>query len=406
MPKASPNYRMAVVSHVFATGPAHALVEYLRRKGQAHLFIGHPFHKHPPEPSFCLRTEAGGGIRRIVTADAPPEPYRFLLDFLHTLWWLARFGPLELVIGCGNMNAFAGLVMRRFGRVRRVVFYAIDYVPSRFDQPALNAVYHWLDRMCARHCDSVWNLSPAMAQARERADPGIARRAPSAVAPMGAGFDLARRPRPSKDAATIAFVGHLLEKQGVQVALQALPLVLQAVPEARLLVMGTGPHEAAVRALATQLGVNEHVEFTGFVADFQLVQQRLAASTIGVAPYLGELDRFTRFADPGKLKDYLAAALPVVTTDVPPIARVIEARGAGLVVEQTAPALAAALIALLTDRVAVERMSAAAFTLAQEYDWERVFGAAFASLRPAFALAGGVGGEGATSGDRSRRRHG
>jgi 1,4-alpha-glucan branching enzyme len=196
---------------------------------------------------------------------------------------------------------------------------------------------------------------------------------------MGGGFHLRDRIIPKKDPATIAFLGHLLEKQGVQVALQALPAVLREVPHARLLVMGTGPCEGELRRLATRLGVTEHVEFTGFIDDFGLIQRRLAQSTIGVAPYLGELDRWTRYADPGKIKDYLAAGLPIVTTAVPPIARKLETAGAGVVADPTPVSVAAVLVWLLTDRAILEHMSHAALALAQEYDWNRIFDNAFRS---------------------------
>lgn len=380
MPKALSRVPVAIVSHVFTTGPAQALQEYLRRKGCGHIFIGHPFLMPTASPSFLERSPSHGVTHRI-RGPHPllSEPYRYLVDFLVTLWWLARFGPVDVLVGCGNLNALAGLVMRRFGKVQRVVFYAIDYVPDRFHQRALNTVYHLVERMCARHSDWVWNLSPAMIDARAEADLRAKKAAPQLVVPMGGGFDLALRPRLVKDPATIAFVGHLLDKQGVQIALQALPEVLLVVPEARLLVMGTGPYESALKSLAVQLGVHTHVEFTGYVEDFSIVQGRLAASTVGIALFIQALDRWTKFADPGKIKDYLAAALPIITTTVPPVAEELARRGAGVIVEPSPPAVAAALIALLTDRAALERAAGAASILAQEFDWNRIFDTAFQS---------------------------
>lgn len=380
MAREQARYEVAIVSHVFANGPAQAMEQYFQRKGCRYLFIGHPFHKHPPQASFCLQAEADGSIRRTQALLLPiPEPYRHAIDFLVTLRWLLRFGPVDVVIGNGNLNALAGMVLRQFGKVQRVVFYAIDYVPVRFRQRSLNVLYRWMDRLCLRWSDWIWNLSPEMAEARAASGVPKQECAPQVIVPMGAGFDLARRVLPVKDAATVAFVGHHLDKQGVQVVLEAFPTVLRAIPEARFLVMGGGPYEAFLRALAARLGIEERVEFTGFVADFAVIQQRLAQSTIGVAIYLGELDRWTRYADPGKIKDYLAAALPVVTTAVPPIAQAIAEHGAGVVVEPTTAAVAQALTALLTDRTTWEHTSQAALRLAQRYDWDRVFDQAFQS---------------------------
>jgi len=45
--------------------------------------------------------------------------------------------------------------------------------------------------------------------------------------------------------------------------------------------------------------------------------QLLSSASIGLATYLESEESFTQFADPGKLKNYLAAGLPIVMTRVP-----------------------------------------------------------------------------------------
>ena len=389
MPAPRTRYAVGIASHVWAAGAAQALAEYLRRRHLPHLFVGHPFHRSPPEPSYCLQTSADGATRRSSALLLPiPEPYRYVVDFLVTLRWFLRLGPVDVFVGCGNLNAFAGLLLRRLGRAHVVVFYAIDHVPLRFRQRLLNAAYQRIERLCLRQSDLVWNVSPAMAEARaeEGLPPAVCAR--QVVVPIGGGFDLARRSRPAGDSATIAFVGHLLEKQGLQVALRALPEVRRALPEARLLVIGSGPYEPELRALMERLGLRAFVRFTGRLDSPRAIHDLLATGAVGIAPYLRELDTFTRFADPGKIKDYLACGLPVVTTDVPPIAPLLVRRGAGIIVEPTPAALAAALLAILRDPARRRAMAAAAAHLGLEYDWERVFDAAFAEVGPARAGEG------------------
>ena len=55
--------------------------------------------------------------------------------------------------------------------------------------------------------------------------------------------------------------------------------------------------------------------------DHRRVEELLAEASIAAAPSDPSETTFTRFADPGKLKSYLAAGLPIVLTDVPPNAR-------------------------------------------------------------------------------------
>ena len=63
---------------------------------------------------------------------------------------------------------------------------------------------------------------------------------------------------------TILFVGRLRRYKGVDWVMRSLPLVRVRVPEARLVVIGDGPHGAALRAQAQRLGVADAVEFRGF----------------------------------------------------------------------------------------------------------------------------------------------
>jgi glycosyltransferase involved in cell wall biosynthesis len=176
------------------------------------------------------------------------------------------------------------------------------------------------------------------------------------------------------------FVGHLLEKQGVQLALRALPLVRERVPDAELLVIGDGPYRPALEALTKELSLESAVEFAGYVEDHEHVEDHIAASAVGLAVYDPGNASFTEFADPGKIKNYLAAGIPVITTRVVHSAPKLEQSGAGVVVDYDADALAAALVAILSAPNEQPRMRQAAAELGAESDWTAVFDEAFAGL--------------------------
>jgi len=61
----------------------------------------------------------------------------------------------------------------------------------------------------------------------------------------------------------ILFVGRLIKRKGVDDLLQAFKLVLERVPEARLIIVGDGPERTALHHLANALGIHHNVEFTG-----------------------------------------------------------------------------------------------------------------------------------------------
>ena len=138
-------------------------------------------------------------------------------------------------------------------------------------------------------------------------------------------------PEQGHDARRVVFLGHLVERQGVSTLLAALAALRERGVEVSADVVGRGPLEQALRAEAAEFGLDGSVTFHGFVPRHEDVERILAAASVGLAPY--EAGSFTQYADPGKLKSYLAAGLPIVTTEVPPNAQELERAGAAVLID-------------------------------------------------------------------------
>ena len=198
--------------------------------------------------------------------------------------------------------------------------------------------------------------------------------APQIVVPVGAHVArIARKPLARASQGQIAFMGVLLEKQGLQLAIEALPAIRAEFPSAKLLVLGDGPYATELKRLAHALGVQDSVEFAGFIENHEHIEERLADSALAVAPYVPDPTSFTRFADPGKLKNYLACGLPIILTDVPEFAQTIVSGGAGSIIPYRADALATAVLAYLKNPVALDQARVAAAQLAQPFEWDQIF---------------------------------
>jgi glycosyltransferase involved in cell wall biosynthesis len=105
-----------------------------------------------------------------------------------------------------------------------------------------------------------------------------------------------------------------------------------------------------------------------------------AKGGVAIAPYdPSDLNSFTYYSDPGKVKVYLGCGLPVVLTDVPPIARRIEREGAGRIARYDAGDLAETVAAVMgsNDYLAVRARAAA---MGREYEWTRIFETAFEQM--------------------------
>jgi glycosyltransferase involved in cell wall biosynthesis len=116
------------------------------------------------------------------------------------------------------------------------------------------------------------------------------------------------------------------------------------------------------------------------VEDHRVVEAALADASVAVAPYQPRSDNFTRYADPGKLKAYLAAGLPILLTDVPPNARSLAAEGGAEIVSYDALSLATAIERALGDGPAWGSRRAAALRHARSFDWPVVLGEALESV--------------------------
>jgi glycogen synthase len=65
----------------------------------------------------------------------------------------------------------------------------------------------------------------------------------------------------------VLLVGRLVYEKGFQLALDALPNVIDHVGNVRFLVAGSGTHEAELKAQAARLGLGEHGTFLGWIGD-------------------------------------------------------------------------------------------------------------------------------------------
>ncbi len=167
----------------------------------------------------------------------------------------------------------------------------------------------------------------------------------------------------------VAMLGLLRPYKGLDLLLDAWPVVRAALPDARLLVAGRvlGDPDGAARlerlAAEASSGVTADLRFT---PTEEFVGALLRADVV-VLPY-------RRIDQSGVLFAALALGRPIVATRVGGFAEVVEQHGAGLVVPPDDPAaLAGALIEVLRDPVRREAMAAASRAAADgPFSWDAI----------------------------------
>jgi glycosyltransferase involved in cell wall biosynthesis len=130
----------------------------------------------------------------------------------------------------------------------------------------------------------------------------------------------------------ISYLGGFQQHRGIDTVIEAMPRILEKIPNAVLLLIGgRGPpaYEEWLEKMCRRLRIEKNVVFTGWL-DFKYVPSYIAASAVCLVPH--SASGFTDTTIPHKLFQYMALGKPVIATNVKPIKRILEETRSGIVV--------------------------------------------------------------------------
>jgi len=154
-------------------------------------------------------------------------------------------------------------------------------------------------------------------------------------------------------------VGRLDTQKGQVYLVKAAAAILEAVPEARILLVGDGPDQAMLKTVAAQEGIADKIIFPGYRSD---VADMLAISDIIAIPSLWEGGPITLF-------EAMQLGKPVIGTPAGIMPEVIREGETGFVVPfKDSTALAEKTIHLLQNPAIAQAMGQAGWNVCQEYD--------------------------------------
>ncbi len=165
-------------------------------------------------------------------------------------------------------------------------------------------------------------------------------------------------------AQVVVCAARLCYQKGIDVLLQAWFLVHKQAPQARLIIVGSGPIQPQLERLARALDILDSVEFVGVQSD---VQAQLHQGSLAVLPSRWE-------GMPNAILEAMACSLPCVATRVSGSEDIIRHGVNGLLVEsEDYQGMAQALLTLLRDPGLVQKYGhAARATIEQHYSLEDI----------------------------------
>lgn len=315
---------IVIVSHKYLTQPDDDLVIFLNEEKYNNvLHIRHSFSDATDRCSYYIWYKNGVTYKEYRTKDYKKlkDLFIYLKEFYFTWKWIWQSKiNWDYYIGMDGLCVLFGNTLKLFGNIKKTVYWAIDFVPkSRFNSHIKNIIYHLINTNGYKKSDEMWDLSPRMAKARKKflgiknSDYKLHK-----VVPYGVWVDKIKKYNYERcEKNTLVFMGHLLEKQGVQLVIKIIPEIIKTKPDFKFKIIGGGKYKEKLIKLGRDLNVIQYCDFKGKINNYKELENEIAKSCLAIAPYVKKLDTWTYYADPGKVKTYLACGVPVLLTDIP-----------------------------------------------------------------------------------------
>ncbi|MDP9223280.1 MAG: glycosyltransferase, partial [Actinomycetota bacterium] len=167
----------------------------------------------------------------------------------------------------------------------------------------------------------------------------------------------------------IVYHGTVTPHYGVHLLVEAVAMIAQRVPEARLEIYGDGDAVRGLRASAHELDLQNVIDFEPRFMPQRDVLARVHHAAVGVVPNLPI--QLNRYALSSKLFEYVMLGIPVVSADLPTLREYFADDEVLFFKAGDAHALADALVAVATDPNRAVRRAEAARRRYEAYRWPR-----------------------------------
>ena len=165
----------------------------------------------------------------------------------------------------------------------------------------------------------------------------------------------------------ILYAGGLEIHRGLETGIEAISKILQALPQAKLLIVGRGRNQSLLEHLAKVRGITERVKFIGWVP-FQEIPTYTASCHVYLIPSLQT--EHTNTTLPHKLFQAWYLEKPVVVSDCRPLKRVVQEVDGGLVFQAGNPEdLAGQIIRLKDPQLRQEMGKKGKQAVLHRYNW-------------------------------------
>lgn len=184
----------------------------------------------------------------------------------------------------------------------------------------------------------------------------------------------------------IVYVGFLTKIRGIDLLVKSVAKFVASTDGGRDItvdIIGKGSAKNEIEALVIQLELSDYIKVHGWL-DHSEVKTIMANANVGALTY-----RFCghwNHTIPNKIFDYMAAGLPVLSTNVVPIARILDSVGCGLTTQgSSVDEIATNLIKLKNPQLRNELGAKGQAAIKERYNWDIDSSSMLASIDSIFS---------------------
>lgn len=292
--------------------PSNTLIEILKKNKEDFFFLRHSMDGKLP--SIVYEYEKGDLIKeKKLFVLSRIAPLRYLTEILSSFLFFLFLDKTKKIIyiGADPLNAFTGVLLKKIGKIKKVIFYTADYSKERFKNKVLNFFYHAIDRFCVKNSDQVWNVSSRIVKIRKEQKLSDDKNIFVPNVPSSEYEKYLNKNKKEKyHLISLGIIGEQLDYLGI---FEAISDLKNQYPQIILKIIGNGPKENEYKNYVEKHELNDYIKFLGYL-NHERALEEISKSGIGLALYNGKWS-FNYFGDSMKCREYFCFGLPVITTN-------------------------------------------------------------------------------------------
>jgi len=295
----------------------------LTEKGNDFITISHCMNT--PQKSFLYNSELNASSKIWLKINI--WVIRYFYEMILNLLYIYKSSKKNKItyIWIDPLNALSWLIGKKMNLVERNIFYTPDYSPGKFKNPVINRIYHWVDRVCAKNADEVWNVSKRIHKIRRKMWVQGSKNLFIPNVPWKVSVNK-KGQRKKFDLITSGTLNVHLEYKNI---ISSITELKEKFPEIRLLIAWDWELRWEILNFIKKKKLHKHVFLLGFL-ETQTYLQKVSECWIWIAMYNGKW-AFNYYWDSTKCREFMYFWLPILTSSFHSTAEEIQSTKSGII---------------------------------------------------------------------------